>query len=97
MNSKVESHKKFGFDFIGKVSVDLIESDFAYITKHVEVFDCNGVLVGSVTQEVTEDYTKEPNAIYEILSTTLNGGVGKQLAFELLGSEVYSLNEYVHI
>ncbi len=94
---KVESHKRFGFDFIGKVSVDLVNERFAFITKHIEVYDCNGELVGTVTQEVTEDYSRKPNEVYDVLSTTLDGGVGKQLAFELLGNEVYTLHEYVHI
>lgn len=95
---KIEDYKEYGYDFIGNILIDLdIDSRTAIIKKTIEMFDCNGVLEGSITQELVEFIHEDNTVQYQIIGNILEGGMTNTLGMELLGTSVYELNEYVYI
>lgn len=91
--TKVESHKRLGFDFIGAINVEMENNGDAIVTKFIEMFDCNGEFVGSVTQELIDLV----NSRHALSTVYIDGGVSNDLAVELLGSDIYTFNEYVYV
>ena len=95
---KIEDYKEYGYDFIGNISIYLdTNNHIAIIKKTIEMFDCNGVLEGSITQELAEFIHADNTVQYQIIGNILEGGMTNVLGMELLGTSVYELNEYVYI